>query len=208
MAETPGTAGSLRQCDMILMDSSPLIYLAKAGCLNLLLHFARRIYVPDEVYFESAGRWFDPYLANVPPPADAVQIRDFMRVNADRFQTVQTQLGFVLQRDRLAGLPVDVANAGEMAAVSVFERRRELTGLREPVLVIFEDSEVPLRFANKDVHLLSTFALFLVMEKAGYLVSAQAAFNTIPAGERPSRLPVDVSVVGDTSYVGLIDRPS
>ena len=81
-----------------------------------------------------------------------------------------------------------------MTAVSLFDRRREITGDRAPVLVIFEDTEVPFRFAGKDVHLMSTFALFVAMEKAGYIESAQDAFESIPANSRPSHVALDESI--------------
>jgi hypothetical protein len=192
----------LRACDMILMDSSPLIYLAKAGCLELLLHFSARVFVPDEVYFEAAGRWFgnEALPQATAPPADAVAIFKFISENADRFQIVSTQIGSMLAQQRRAGQAPKLDNAGEMAAVSVYERRRELTGDRLPVLVVFEDTEVPLRFSRKDAHLLSTFGLLVAMELAGHLPSAQQAFERIPAAERPSSLPVDVSVRGDSDY--------
>lgn len=197
----------LRQCDMILMDSSPLIYLAKARRLDLLLKVSSRIYVPDEVYYEAAGRWYAPYVPTDNPPADAELIKDFMSENHDRCQIVPTQLGSLLQRDRLAGIATEMHNAGEMAAVSVYERRKELTGNRAPVLVIFEDTEIPVRLANKDVHLLSTFGFFVAMEKAGYLASALHAYDAIAAGYRPSAIAVDKSVRGDTSYSDLVSKP-
>ena len=65
------------------------------------------------------------------------------------------------------------------------DRRRELTGDRLPVLLVLEDSEVPLIFAQKDVHFLSTYALLVAMELAGHLPSAQIAFHRIPVGQRP-----------------------
>ncbi|MBV5299120.1 MAG: hypothetical protein JZU64_13565 [Rhodoferax sp.] len=194
----------LRQCDMILMDASPLIYLAKASCLGLLLKFAKCVYVADEVYFECAGRWFAPYSGYGEPPPDAIEIAGFVQANQDRMVLKDTQLGVVLRQRRLAGEKVEIQNAGEMAAGSLFDRRREITGGRSPVLVIFEDTEVPWRLANKDVHLMSTFALLVAMEKAGYLKSAQSAFDAISAGSRPSRVAVDESVFGDTTYSQLL----
>lgn len=193
-----------RQCDMILMDASPLIYLSKAKCLGLLLNFARCIYVADEVYFECAGRWFKPFSSEGDAPQDAIQIAEFVQSNQDRVRVTETQLGRQLQKNRLAGERVEIQNAGEMAAVSLFDRRREITGGRAPVLVIFEDTEVPLRFANKDVHLMTTFALFVAMEKAGYIDSALTAFESIPKGSRPSNSPVDESVFGGTTYSTLL----
>jgi hypothetical protein len=193
-----------RQCDMIMMDASPIIYLAKANCLELLLHFAKRVYVSDEVYFECAGRWFDPYARHGEPPMDAIQIAAFVHSNAERIIVKDTQLGSQLKKDRLAGAKVEIQNAGEMASRSLFDRRREITGGRSPVLVIFEDTEVPIRFAGQDVHLMSTFALFLAMEKAGYIACAQDVFDSIPGGSRPSNFPIDESVVGDTTYNDLL----
>ena len=200
----------MRACDIILMDSSPLIYLAKAGVLDLLLRFEARIFIPDEVYFEATGRWFGPAPDTLPQkqpaPADAADIFSFISKNADRFQIVETQLGSMMAQQRRAGIDPKIDNAGEMAAASVYDRRRELTGDRLPVLVVFEDTEVPLRFAQKDVHLLCTFGLLVAMEAAGHLPSAQEAFDRIPVDERPSNVSVDISISGDTEYRSLIER--
>jgi hypothetical protein len=206
MAAGVFSMGEIRQCNMILMDASPFIYLSKAHCLELLLNFANAIYIPDEVYFECAGRWCAPYSGYGEPPADAIQISKFVQTNKDRIFIKETQLGADLKKRRLAGEKVEIQNAGEMTAVSLFDRRREFTGGREPVLVIFEDTEVPLRFAGKDVHLMSTFALFVAMEKAGYIACAQDAFESIPCGSRPSNIVVDESIQGDTRYSKLL-RP-
>ena len=194
----------IRQCNMILMDASPLIYLSKVHCLDLLLNFAKSIYVPDEVYFECAGRWFEPYSGYGNPPDDAIQINDFVNANKSRILIKETQLGYDLGKRRLSGEKVEIQNAGEMTAVSLFNRRREITGGRDPVLVIFEDTEVPMRFASKDVHLMSTFSLLVAMEKAGYLASAQQTFESIPDGYRPSNTSFDESIYGDTSYSELL----
>lgn len=184
------------------MDSSPLIYLAKADCLHLLLKFQARIFIPDEVYFEAAGRWLgpdpEPKLTES-PPKDATDRAAFIADNAEHFQVVATQLGSLLAQQRRNGLNPKIDNAGEMAAASVFDRRRELTGDRLPVLLVFEDSEVPLIFAQKDVHLLSTYALLVAMEMAGHWPSAQIAFDRIPAGQRPSRKVIDQSRVATPS---------
>jgi hypothetical protein len=195
-----------RQCDMILMDASPLIYLAKADCLDLLLNFVKRVYISDEIYFECAGRWFAPHTGNGEPPSDAIQIAEFVRANSQKIIITDTQLGVQLKKDRLLGGKVDIQNAGEMSARSLFDRRREITGGRAPVLVIFEDTEVPLRFAGKDIHLMSTFALFLAMEMAGHISSAQDIFDAIPSGFQPSIVPIDESVSGDTTYSDLLPR--
>lgn len=200
-------SGGVRTCDMVLMDSSPLIYLAKADCLHLLLKFEARIFMPDEVYFEAAGRWLEPDPApnlDASPPKDALVIARFIADNAEHFQIVETQLGSLLAQQRRSGLDPKIDNAGEMAAASVFDRRRELTGDRLPVLLVFEDTEVPLIFAQKDVHLLSTYALLLAMEFAGHLPSARAAFERIPTGERPAAKRTDKSVRGDTEYRSMI----
>ena len=193
-----------RQCDMLLMDASPLIYLAKANCLELLLNFVKHVYVSDEVYFECAGRWFKPYTGNGEPPLDAIQIAKFVHANSEKVIVTDTQLGSQLKKDRLAGGKVDIQNAGEMSARSLFDRRREITGGRAPVLVIFEDTEVPLRFAGQDVHLMSTFALLLAMEMTGYINSAQEIFDSIPKGLQPSNAHIDESVFGDTTYSDLL----
>ncbi len=198
----------VRTCDMVLMDSSPLIYLAKADCLHLLLKFGARIFIPDEVYFEAAGRWLGPDpspSSSENPPSDALDIARFVADNAGYFQVVETQLGALLAQQRRGGLDPKIDNAGEMAAASVFDRRRELTGDRLPVLLVFEDTEVPLIFAQKDVHLLSTYALLLAMELAGHLPSAQAAFDRIPAGQRPSTKVIDKPVRGGSEYRSMLE---
>lgn len=204
---TSKLSSTVRTCDMVLMDSSPLIYLEKADCLHLLLKFEARIFMPDEVYFEAAGRWLGPDPApnlDASPPKDALVIARFIADNAEHFQIVETQLGSLLAQQRRSGLDPKIDNAGEMAAASVFDRRRELTGDRLPVLLVFEDTEVPLIFAQKDVYLLSTYALLLAMEFAGHLPSARAAFERIPTGERPATKRTDKSVRGDTEYRSMI----
>ena len=206
-AKESGGVRTCRTCDMVLMDSSPLIYLAKADCLHLLLKFEARIFMPDEVYFEAAGRWLGPDPSpnlTASPPKDALDIATFIAENADQFQVVETQLGNLLAQQRRSGLDPKIDNAGEMAAASVFDRRRELTGDRLPVLLVFEDTELPLIFAQKDVHLLSTYALLLAMEFAGHLPSARAAFERIPTGERPAAKRTDKSVRGNTEYRSII----
>jgi hypothetical protein len=198
----------LRTCDMILMDSSPLIYLAKAGHLELLLHFASKIYLADEVYYEACGRWRDAAgegTWHVDAPLDAKAIKALVDQHGDRFQIVHTQLGDMLRRERLAGRDPRMSDAGEMAAASVYDRRFELTGDRRPVLLVYEDSDVPLRFAQKDVHVLSTFGLIKAMEHAGFIESADDVYDAIPEDGRPRKEAVDVSVHGDTEYRSLIE---
>ena len=204
---------ALRTCDMILMDASPLIYLAKAGLLDLLLNFGRTIYVADEVYHEVCGRWFSSpagsatgISSSTDAPPDAGAIHRFIQDNAERFQIVPTQLGQMLSNVRATRQDPGMRDAGEMASVSVYDRRLELTGARDPVLLIFEDTEVPLRLAAKDAHILSTYGLFVAMASAGLLLSADEAYESIPIGGRPAKPGIDASLKGDTEYESLLSR--
>lgn len=46
----------MRACDLVIMDAGPLIKLALADRLDLLLCFDRHVYIPDEVEFEAVHK--------------------------------------------------------------------------------------------------------------------------------------------------------
>ena len=53
------------------MDAGPLIKLALADQLDLLLCFDLKVYIPDEVYFEAAEKY--AWEHQLPPTADKLQ---------------------------------------------------------------------------------------------------------------------------------------
>jgi hypothetical protein len=196
-----GTAPKKRRCDMIIMDASPLIYLAKAAALETLLHFNRRIFIADEVYHEACGRWLGADAASgLQTPACAVRIWELIESHPQHFVIVPTQLGELLREARKGGKDRVMHNAGEYTSATLYDNRLELTGSSKPVLVVYEDAELPRQFKSKDVHLLSTYGLMVALEQEGLVDSADALYEAIPQGERPARKVTDESNSGDTEY--------
>ena len=62
----------MRRRDLIIMDSGPLIKLALADRLDLLLAFNSGVYIPDEVYFEAAEK--DAWEHGCAPTSDRVRL--------------------------------------------------------------------------------------------------------------------------------------
>ena len=62
----------MRSIDLIIMNAGPLIELALADRLDLLLAFNSRVFIPDEVYFEAAGK--DAWEHGCAPTSDKVRL--------------------------------------------------------------------------------------------------------------------------------------
>ncbi len=200
----------MRQRAIIVMDSTPLIDLAKIGQLDLFLSFELPIYIADEVYYECVQKYQDIHGVEL---ADATVIRDWIAANPRHVFILKTPLGKMLAAARKDRNYRDAPNYGEMAAVQAYDSRRQLneaSGANKlaPVLLIYDDADVPtLHFGSKDVHVLSTYGVLVAVEKHGLIESADALWNRIPEKQRgigPSDKkhlePRDVSPRGDTGY--------
>lgn len=157
---------------LVLPDTGPLISLACADALNLLLQFNPdvRIVLTDIVEFEATHRADD-----LP---DAKSIKDFLKVNADRIEVIPTTIGSLalsdLRRKQANGepayLPKDI---GEMSITNfVISLRTVNPG--DPTLVLVEDDwfESNVYALPGNVHLLSTSAWLDGLERLKVIESA------------------------------------
>ena len=199
-----------RECAIIVMDSTPLIDLARIGQLDLFLAFDLPIFVADEVYYECIDKYRDIHGAQ---PEDARLIKEWVSANSKMVHVVETQLGQTLAAARRAGTYKDAPNYGEMAAAQVYDQRRELNEKSRaptlaPVLLIYDDADVPaLHFGSKDVHVLSTYGVLVALERHGSISSADVLWSHIPekqrgleASDKKNLEPRDESQRGDTTY--------
>jgi hypothetical protein len=157
---------------VVLPDSGPLISLARASALDLLLTFQEgiRIVLTDVVEFEVTHR-------NEDFP-DAAVIKQFISDNRDRIEVLPTTVGSLalndlknkLQSGQSASLPKDM---GELSVTSFIISMRTINP-GEPTLVILEDDwfESNVYGVPGNVHLLSTSAWLDGLEEMKVIASA------------------------------------
>lgn len=166
-------------------DAGPLISLAKADCLDLLLRLGFPLYVVDQVRFEVTRN--KQYL-------DAVRIESFIQNHPDSVREFSTAVGQAAAVRREAG-EVRQPGQGEAAIAEFLQRLEEVTGDPDsPVLLLFEDSDVrKSRFVLSDnVHVVSTLGLLRGLERRGIIPSTEEVWKQIEAAGRvPSSAPVD-----------------
>lgn len=170
---------------VVLPDSGPLISLACADALDLLLSFhdGVRIVLTDVVEFEVTHR--DDELPN------ALAIKQFIERNRDRIEVMPTTVGSLaledLKRKRQAGQPASLPrDIGELSITSfVISMRTANPG--EPTLVIVEDDwfESNTYALPGNLHLLSTSAWLDGLEQMKVIDSA-AEVRTRVQMSRPS----------------------
>jgi hypothetical protein len=157
---------------VVLPDSGPLISLACADALDLLLSFhdGVRIVLTDIVDFEVTHRSDDL--------ADAAAIRRFIEVNKSRIDVMPTTVGSLaledIKRRREAGQQAWLAkDIGELSITS-FVIAMRTTNPCEPTLVILEDDwfESNTYALPGNVHLLSTSAWLDGLEQMRVIESA------------------------------------
>ncbi len=166
---------------VVLPDSGPLISLACADALHLLLSFHEgvRIVLTDVVEFEATHRRDD-----LP---DAQAIRQFIERHRDRIEVMPTTVGSLVLADlrrqqlegRSASLPKDM---GELSITSfIISMRTANPG--EPTLVILEDDwfESTAYAMPGNVHLLSTSAWLDGLEVMKVIASAAQVRASIQA---------------------------
>lgn len=168
----PGTAVSNRP-DVIVTDASPLITLARAGALDLLLQLKTRIAVPDAVYTEATN----------PNHADGRLIFSWFRKHLGRIYIVPTEIGlsqtFLLTNQHRA------KNFGEYAAIEAIEDFLQ----QEPegrVILLYEDMDLARRYATYDprLTLITTGTMLVELERAGVIASARQVLDDSAATGR------------------------
>ena len=170
---------------VVLPDSGPLISLACADALDLLLSFHERVRIvlTDVVEFEATHRSDD-----LP---DAAAIRQFIERNRDRIEVMPTTVGSLaledIRRRRLEGQPASLPrDIGELSITSfVIAMRTANPG--DPTLVILEDDwfESNTYALPGNLHLLSTSAWLDGLEQLRVIESAAEMRARIQA-VRPS----------------------
>jgi hypothetical protein len=171
-----------KRCTLVIPDAGPFNSLWVANELPLLLKLDMRIVVVDAVYDELTR---DP----VNYPKDR-EVKAFIDAHQPPFKIEDTETGRREREKRRDGLRPR-RNAGEVAIVDFMSDGLEkyLTA-REPVLVLFEDSDVPgVRFFRKppNLHLLSTVGMLRGLERVGVLRSAYDIIQKMTHPTDPSR---------------------
>lgn len=196
----------MRQCYMLIMDATPIIFLAKLGKLDLLFEFKIPVFMPREVEFEvveKQARKEGRELNN-----EEKTIQAFLEKNkkTKRITVVRTIVCKAVEDSRKAD-PTYASNGdGEVAANSLF-LNRDKYGVSGPALLLYEDANVEVVFRRDDVHFLTTYAMFVAMEKLGRLRSADDEWEKLSEMYRQKNendLPihnVDRSNRGDTEYL-------
>jgi len=201
----------MRKCAMLLMDSTPLIFLAKIGRLELLLEFNLPIYLPQEVLFEVTEK--QAFENNRKQNDEELMILNFIRhhqANGTIF-VIKTIVCEIAEKKRSENPGYRSKGDGEVAANSLFLNRYEY-GINGPALLLYEDADIEVVFNRNDVHFLTTYAALVAMEKIHVIESADAEWEALckvyqeKNHQALPRRPVDRSNRGDTEYQSKIRR--
>jgi hypothetical protein len=166
-------------------DAGPLISLAHGDALELLLLLQLPILLVDEIVQEVTAAREAP---------DAQRLRAFIADNRAVVRVAETFVGRSAAAERARDPAARLRGVGEAAIAEVVSRIDELVPVGEPILVLFEDSDVPRiqMLLRGNVHLLSTRAMLLGMERVGLIPSMDAVWQAIRAGgRRPATTIVD-----------------
>ena len=171
-----------KRCTLVIPDAGPFNSLWVANELPLLLKLDMLIVVVDAVYDELTR---DP----VNYPKDR-EVKAFIDAHHPPFKIEDTETGRREREKRRERLPPR-RNAGEVAIVDFMSDGLEkyLTA-SEPVLVLFEDADVPgVRFFRKppNLHLLSTVGMLRGLERVGIIRSADEVIQNMTHPSDPSR---------------------
>jgi len=171
----------IRRVVLLIPDAGPLISLAKADRLGLLLVLGLPVIVPDQVLFEATRDTRHE---------DARRIATFARAHPDAVLEFRTAVGEAAAGRRAAGETGRQKGQGEAAIAELLARLDEITQEPDdPVLLLYEDSDIATRrfVLPGNVHLLSTKAFLIGLERRGVIASADdvwAAMET--AGRTPA----------------------
>jgi hypothetical protein len=188
----------MKRVALLIPDSGPLISLGRADRLGLLLLLDLPIYLVDQVAFEAT---------HSVRHEDAARVRAFIKDNPDRVRVVTTFVGAAAAGVRRRRPNARHRGLGEAAIAEFYSRIDEFIDPDQPVLVLFEDSDVRRITAllRGNVHLLSTWGLLKGMEEVGLIESAEAVWQAIVrAGRKPARTVTDQPA---TAYGGSIWKP-
>ncbi|TGO01975.1 hypothetical protein PN36_32870 [Candidatus Thiomargarita nelsonii] len=157
----------MKRVALIIPDAGPLISLGKAKSLDILLKLELPIYIIDQVYFEVTR------------------------------EIIETQVGRLARMEREINPSARQRQLGDAAITDFLTNQvNEFVESSQPVLLLFEDSDL-IRMnvvLRENVHMLSTKALLIGMERLGLITSEVNVWeNIIAAGRIPSNEIVDQS---------------
>ncbi len=161
----------MRQTKLILPDASPLFSLAGIDRLDLLLLPKLPVVLTDYIEWEATRN----------RGATALRIEKWIAGNRPLVTVVETETGKDRIRKDRAGIPDRRKNMGE---ITVFEAlSNEYVG-EGPYLFLFEDEKMlrqidPTFAGAYPVHLLTTFAFLVGLERKGLIPDADAVFDDI-----------------------------
>ena len=110
-----------------------------------------------------------------------------------------TEIGLLEREKRAFGLKLR-RNAGELAIVDFMSSEDGLpnyVGVGEPVVILFEDSDMRVFKKPPNLHLLSTVGLLRGLEKVGVIPSAGEVIHEMTHPSRPDRRPQDARAFTD-----------
>lgn len=146
---------------LIVTDASPLITLAKAEALDILLFPGWPIAVPDAVYSEAADLRF----------ADGSRVREWISANPSKVRIEPTAKG--QQQAALWSLNQSARDFGELAAIEVATAHLRQSP-DDRVVLLYEDADLDqLRASiNARVALLTTGSFLASLQRRGLIQSA------------------------------------
>lgn len=170
---------------LVVPDVGPLISLGHADRLDLLLLLGLPIWIVDQVLHEATSN---------PRFGDARRIAAFVQDHPAAVRVFATAVGEAATARRAAGHAGRQRGQGEAAIAEFLVRLDEVARPDDPVLLLYEDSDIrQSRFVlPANVHLVSTLALLQGMERRGLIPSAGEVWQAILAsGRQPSATSID-----------------
>ena len=165
-------------CGMLFMHSAPLILLAKIDKLSLLLNFNLKMFLTQEILFESTEK--QAFENNRIQNQEELHILNFIRENEKNgnLEVVRTFVCNSAENERLINPNFEVKGNGEVSANSLFLNRLDY-GITGPALLLYEDADVQTTSRNDDVHFLTTYAALVAIESINIIQSADAEWQKI-----------------------------
>lgn len=174
----------MRRVALVIPDSGPLISLALAKALDLLLAIDIPVYVVDQVFRECTRD---------PAKPGAAAIRELILANPDAVRVVETFVGKAAAAEASDTGPKR-RGLGEAAIAEFLANIDQVVEPGVPVLLLFEDADVRRInvVVNGDVHLLSTWSFLVGLAEVGVIDSAERLWQAIEAaGRTPALMDAD-----------------
>lgn len=184
-----------RRVVLLIPDAGPLISLAKARRLELLLAPGVPVVVADQVAFEATRDTRHD---------DARLMSAFLHERRDRVLVFTTTVGDAAATRRAAGETGRQKGQSEVAMAELLARLDEVTvSPDDPVLLLYEDSDIATKrfLLPGNVHLLSTRAFLVGLQHRGAIASVDEVWAAIEAsGRLPSLMVRDQPALGGSQW--------